>query len=471
MTKENRSKILTAVVVVVLCAIFVGGFAIGLNSVLAMEGSYPPNVLVESNIAAPEKTEDADKILDDAISYAVSEAPKIEANRELDISHDGSSFTDYLVETDGSDQFTDTVKYIMSEIDNDNSSLYKTLLGKYESKTANFGEGIENVLQSPDFTASDIKDFELNYIYYHCSSCGEDSDEPLENCELCGSDLPYQKKYKDEYTVNLYFDSENETVLKKNFSPVSNDEAKDMFAAALGDDIKVNNVSLSYPEFSVTYKVKRLTNEITYLCYTSKTDVDADVEMTGKYNALGQHNIKFTIEKNDKFKFTWPSLVLSDDIISVEPKGNDNLLATLTCDEPTKQIVTWTSSDENVVTVDEEGYFKAGKEAGTAVITASFDYNGKTYSDTCDIEVKYSVESMKMLKKNVKLDIGESYTLETKVSPKKSTIKTVKWYTEDESIATVDAAGNVKAVGSGVVTVYALSDDGYFKSSCEVTVR
>ena len=52
-----------------------------------------------------------------------------------------------------------------------------------------------------------------------------------------------------------------------------------------------------------------------------------------------------------------------------------------------------------------------------------------------------------------------------------STIQTVKWYSEDESIAAVDADGVVTAVAAGTVIVYALSDDGYFRSTCEVTVE
>ena len=78
---------------------------------------------------------------------------------------------------------------------------------------------------------------------------------------------------------------------------------------------------------------------------------------------------------------------------------------------------------------------------------------------------------MKMLDKDVTLAVGETATLETKVSPSDATVQTVTWYTQDESIATVDENGVVTAVAKGSVVVYALSDDGYYKSTCEVTVE
>ena len=54
---------------------------------------------------------------------------------------------------------------------------------------------------------------------------------------------------------------------------------------------------------------------------------------------------------------------------------------------------------------------------------------------------------------------------------KKPTVRTVSWFTTDENVATVDENGTVTAVGPGKATVYALSDDMYYRSSCEVTVE
>ena len=81
-------------------------------------------------------------------------------------------------------------------------------------------------------------------------------------------------------------------------------------------------------------------------------------------------------------------------------------------------------------------------------------------------------------KHKLKLSTGGTETLTARVASdnkgfalKKPTVQTVTWYTTDESVASVDENGTVTGVAPGTATVYALSDDGYYRSSCEVTVE
>lgn len=85
--------------------------------------------------------------------------------------------------------------------------------------------------------------------------------------------------------------------------------------------------------------------------------------------------------------------------------------------------------------------------------------------------VRYSVESSRMNRRKLTLTVGEAEKRKVKISPSNATVKTVKWYTTDENIVTVDSDGNIKAVAKGTATVYTLTDDGYYKSSCEVSVE
>lgn len=439
----------------------------GLNSVLAMEGSYPPNELTEGKTPAPATADEAIDFLYAALKLASQEKPMVSANRGYDFASDGG----YVLDTEASDCFKETVRYVMSDVGDGGSALSAALADGHDNIATAFGDPIENVVRMPVLYAEDVESFDVDYIYYNCSSCGENSAEPLDRCELCGSDLPYQMKYKDEYTVTLHLKTDDAEMIEKNFEPKSAEDA----LAAFGDSFKgvfeVEDIASEYTVLTVTYRVRRVTDQIVYLGYTKESDVTAAAAMQGDYASLGTENVRFGVITKDHFDFIWPSLVLSKHLMAVEPKGNDNLQATLTCDDPVNQTVTWSSSDESILTVDEEGYFKAGKQSGSAVITASFEFGGKTYFDECTVNVRYSVESMKMSKKNLKLGVGESAQLKATVSPKNSTVQTVTWYTEDESIASVDENGTVRANAPGTVTVYALSDDGYFKSSCTVTVR
>ena len=103
-------------------------------------------------------------------------------------------------------------------------------------------------------------------------------------------------------------------------------------------------------------------------------NVKTDAQFIGKYASLGDMDLSVDVTESERYSFTWPELSLSAHVKDMEPKSSDNLLATLVCDDPTQYDAVWSSSDESVVTVDEEGYLKAAKTPGTAVITATFEY-------------------------------------------------------------------------------------------------
>ena len=55
----DKTKVLTAAVITILCLIFVVGFIYGLNSVLAMEGADPPVVNEPPATPAPTSAQEA----------------------------------------------------------------------------------------------------------------------------------------------------------------------------------------------------------------------------------------------------------------------------------------------------------------------------------------------------------------------------------------------------------------------------
>lgn len=79
-----------------------------------------------------------------------------------------------------------------------------------------------------------------------------------------------------------------------------------------------------------------------------------------------------------------PSVTLSDDTLTLAPEGTDTLIATTV---PAGATVTFTSSDETVATVDEDGEV-TGVADGEATITATIVVGGRVYSDTCVVTVE-----------------------------------------------------------------------------------
>ena len=458
--KIGKQKHLTTAVTVILVLFFIGGFWLGLDRVRSMEGTFPPNDIKEGLTPAPEDKEEALDYLRAVLDKATISNPKLSYDGYFSVDSDS-------LETDGADTFKTTLMFSLDNFEEHISSVEESDEIK---ASCNFGEDVSSLLMIPDFEKLEATDFRCTYIYYSCPSCGENSDEQLPSCEPCGSTREYAKKYRGEYEIELTLEPSSASS-DKIFTARTDDEIAALTDSAIKGAVSVNSTDIAYNRYKIYFKVNRLTDEITTIRYIKEMSVNADVSFIGKYSAVGNKHVSFNVSETDRYDFTWPSLSLSVETLVIEPKKSDNLLATLTCENPLDMTVIWTSSDESIATVDEDGYIYADKETGETVITASFEYLGKTYSDSCTVYVRVPVESMKMKKKSVDLDVGESFTLETKISPSKATVKTVKWYSEDESIAVVDDNGVVTAKKQGEVIVYAISDDGYYRSTCEVTVK
>ncbi len=463
MKKERDYKsLLLKTVVVLLCIIFAAFFAWGLNEVLNMEGSFPPVNNEEGLTPAPETAQDAIDLLNLAVEKALADKPKLDVSDSFDIDSDS-------IETTGSEFVLNSMKHIKD-------SAVSYLENSTESVTADFGEGFEDLLWIPKLTASQADSFECNYQYYKCPSCGVESDEPHESCEDCGYAYPYNLLYRGDYSITLHFKPETRefaesSVISGNFRPRSAEQIAALTQGIFDGVLTHTPLEVSYEDIYITFKVDRLTNKLTFLEYGKNMPVSSAVTFTDEYSQLGNAETSFILNEKNKFSFTWPSLELNNKTMAIEQKTTDNLLATLTCDDPTAYTVSWSSSDESIVSVDDEGYFTSGKKDGEAIITASFEFQGNTYSDSCTVYVRTSVEGIKINKHGAEISAGETLALKVTVSPGNATVQSVKWYSTDESVATVDKNGVVTAISAGTSSVYALTDDGYYKATCEVTVE
>ena len=112
----------------------------------------------------------------------------------------------------------------------------------------------------------------------------------------------------------------------------------------------------------------------------------------------------------------------------------------------TTQKVTWKSSDKTIVVVSKSGVIR-GKKAGEATVTAKI--GKKAYKCAITIEQpSISNESLSLFK-------GNNWRLEMN-----GTVRDALWWSEDESIATVDE-GLVTAVGVGSTRIIAQVGNTY----------
>lgn len=133
--------------------------------------------------------------------------------------------------------------------------------------------------------------------------------------------------------------------------------------------------------------------------------------------------------------------------------------------------VTWKSSDESVVTVDEKGKVTAVGN-GTATITVT-SVSGN-YTATVAVTVKIPVEIEKIsieAEKETLTKIGESTELKVKIEPENADAQKLIWKSGDEMIATVDENGKVTAIGNGTVIITVTTEDGKNTASITITVK
>ena len=134
--ENNKQKLLTVLVTVILVVFFIGGFWIGLDRVRSMEGTFPPNDIKEGISAAPETPADAALYLEKVIEKALAEKPKLSSDDNFSIDSDS-------VNTDGSETFKATLLFAKDNFKNYISSVEDT---EDEITEVNFGEDISSLL-------------------------------------------------------------------------------------------------------------------------------------------------------------------------------------------------------------------------------------------------------------------------------------------------------------------------------------
>ena len=143
--------------------------------------------------------------------------------------------------------------------------------------------------------------------------------------------------------------------------------------------------------------------------------------------------------------------------LTVTVGASETLTATVT--GGTTNEATWSSSDESVATVDEDGTV-TGVSVGEAEVTAT-STDDPSVSDSAAVTViadpDAAVLSVTVDPAELGMVVGDSATLSATVEVTGSASRSVLWASSDATVASVDADGVVTAVGAGTTTVIVTS--------------
>ena len=185
------------------------------------------------------------------------------------------------------------------------------------------------------------------------------------------------------------------------------------------------------------------------------------------------------ITKNITLKAKWSlesadltGISLNLETLTLKPGETTTLVASFEPDNAEKVELVWSSSDESIATVDENGVVTAIKEGKVTITVKTKD--GK-FSATCELTVsaeKVAVTGVKFSRSSLSMYVGSTLKLANyvTVSPTNASNKGLTWSSSNTGIATVNSKGVVTAKKTGKVTITVKTVDGGFTATITITI-
>ena len=131
--------------------------------------------------------------------------------------------------------------------------------------------------------------------------------------------------------------------------------------------------------------------------------------------------------------------------------------------------IRWESSNAEIGTVDETGFFTAIAPGETVITCYATDESG--VSTQCQTVVVQPVTSIMLNEHNLELEKDKSIQLIATIEPVNASDKSVTWSSSEPEIVSVNEAGVIKALkeGEAIITVATL-DGSLLDDKCKVTV-
>lgn len=224
------------------------------------------------------------------------------------------------------------------------------------------------------------------------------------------------------------------------------------------------------------------TTEDTTITWTSSNTSVATVDEDGEVTGVGEgtavitgtlpNNMKVTVNVTVEI-INVTAIELDQEELSILRKETQPLTASYSPENATEVTdYVWTSSDETVATVDEEGNV-TGVGEGTATITVRMGQLTDTATVTVNI---VEVEGISAQDNEPTTEVGKPYQLKVTFDPNDATETDDLVYTyesSDPEIAEVDDEGNVitKKPGKVKITIKASNGTDEFEDTVEIEVK
>lgn len=135
----------------------------------------------------------------------------------------------------------------------------------------------------------------------------------------------------------------------------------------------------------------------------------------------------------------------------------------------TDKSLVWSSSDEDIVTVDQEGKVTA-LESGQAIVIAKTLDGSEIVAETV-ITVLEPVTGISLSARSRTVEVGNKYTIQPNITPSNADNKAVTYTSSDPTVASVDANGVVTGLKGGTTLIVVKTDDRGLLASMTIEVK
>ncbi len=248
-------------------------------------------------------------------------------------------------------------------------------------------------------------------------------------------------------------------ILNQNTAEITVDGSFQLLATILPDNSTNKNVTWSSSDISVAMVSG---NGIVYGIKPGQATIMATTE-DGGFSALCKVTVKTGF-------IPISEIVLNQTTIDGHIGDSYCLTASIFPENASNKTLVWQSDNESVASVDNNGSIRLHK-LGVAMIKASATDGSGVYSE-CEVTVNnVLVTSITLSEIKKEIAVDEEFQLVATVLPENATSKNVEWKSTNESIATVDNQGIVKALKKGECEILATACDGSkATASCKVIV-
>lgn len=246
--------------------------------------------------------------------------------------------------------------------------------------------------------------------------------------------------------------------------------------------IKLNEASLSLEPKQQYQLIAEVNPEDAYdssVSWTSSNPTVAIVNSEGLVTAMSKGDAIITVKATDgsnvqaectvNVDLLVKEIQLMESEFGLEPGDTKQLHVTILPKDAYVQDVVWSSDDEEIATVDQDGRV-TGHKVGVANIEVT-TIDGSNLTASCKVVVANLVKSIEVKPSNITIKEGDELQLSASIAPDNATYKDVTWSSDNSDVASVDEYGLVTAVSAGTTLVKATASDGSSVfGQCDVTV-